>query len=42
MVPADDAATVFRALEEELDRLAASSGTLELAVPMAYLEGERR
>jgi len=42
MIPADDAATVFRALEEELNRLAAGSGAMELAVPMAYLEGERR
>lgn len=41
MIPADDAATVFRALEEELNRLAAGSGAMELAVPMAYLEGER-
>ena len=42
MIPADDAATVFRALEEELNRLATGSGAMELAVPMAYLEGERR
>jgi hypothetical protein len=42
MIPADDAATVFRTLEEELNRLAAGIGAMELAVPMAYLEGERR
>jgi hypothetical protein len=29
-------------LKEELNRLAVRSGALELAVPMAYLEGERR
>jgi len=41
VVPAEHVAGVFRALEEELNRLAAGSGALELTVPIAYLEGER-
>jgi ubiquinone/menaquinone biosynthesis C-methylase UbiE len=33
--------TVFRQLEENLNRLAAERGVLEVTIPMAYIEGER-
>jgi arsenite methyltransferase len=41
-VPREDAPAVFSRLEQELDAIAERAGALELTVPMAYLELERR
>jgi hypothetical protein len=42
LLPADEVAPIFKALEQRLNNYASAHGNLLLTVPMAYLEGSKK